>query len=385
MKLFHLSDLHLGKRLCGVSLIEDQRDILEKIIKHIEYEKPDAVMIAGDVYDRSVPPEDAVTLFDDFLFELSEMKVSVLIISGNHDSAERLAYGGRILNRSGIYISKEFNKNNYDTILKPVTLSDEHGELNFYLLPFVTPPAAKASRVGRREAEISSYTDALRTVIEEMNVDTSKRNILIAHQFVTGAKKCDSETFSVGGVDNVDASVFEPFDYVALGHLHGPQRVGKDTVRYCGSPLKYSFSEIDHLKSITVVDIGAKGTVNVSTTALDDPMHDLCVKKGSFAEVTAEGKSNDYIKVVLTDMNEGGDVMSKLRDYFKNIMQLSFELPQNDTEYEADLIGNINELTPLQLFSNFYAVQTGSELNELQIDIVKSIFDEIKEEKACDL
>lgn len=382
MKLFHLSDLHLGKRLCGVSLVEDQRDMLEKIIGHIKREKPDAVMIAGDVYDRSVPPEDAVALFDSFLFELSEMKVQVLIISGNHDSAERLAYGGRILNRSGIYISKEFNQNNYDSILKPVILSDEHGGINFYLLPFVTPHTVKASRGGRPEAEISSYTDALRTVIEEMNIDTSERNVLIAHQFVTGASKCDSETFSVGGVDNVDASVFEPFDYVALGHLHGPQSIGGDTVRYCGTPLKYSFSETDHLKSITVVDVGAKGTVNVSTTALDDPMHDLCVKKGSFDEVTAEGKSDDYIKVVLTDMNEGGDVLSKLRDHFKNIMQLSFELPQNDIEYETDSIGNINELTPLQLFSNFYAIQTGSELNERQIDIVKGIFDEIKGENA---
>lgn len=379
MKLFHLSDLHLGKRLCGVSLLEDQRDMLKQIIWHIRREKPDAVIIAGDIYDRSVPPEEAVALFDDFLFELSELKMSVFIVSGNHDSAERLAYGGRILNRSGIYISPELNRNNYDTILKPITLKDDHGEVNFYLLPFVTPPAVRAARAGRPEAEISSYTDAVRAVIGEMNVDTSKRNVLIAHQYVTGAQTCDSETFSVGGLDNVDGSVFEAFDYTALGHLHGSQNLFGGKIRYCGTPLKYSFSEANHKKSITVLEIGQKGTVGVSEIPLDKPLHELREVKGSFSEVTAGGKSDDYIKVILTDEDEGADMMNKLREYFPNIMQMSFENSRTAAEYVFSSIENVNRLSPLELFSDFYKLRTGSELNERQAEIVKTIFEEIEE------
>ncbi len=379
MKIFHLSDLHLGKRLHGVSLLEDQRDILEKIIGHIRREKPDAVMIAGDVYDRSVPPEEAVALFDDFLFELSELNVSVMIVSGNHDSAERLAYGGRILNRSRIYISPELNKDNYDTILKPITLKDDHGEINFYLMPFVTPPAVRAAREGRPEAEIAGYTDAVRTVIGEMGVDTAKRNVLIAHQFVTGAQTCDSEMTSVGGLDNVDGSVFEPFDYTALGHLHGPQNFSGGRIRYCGTPLKYSFSEANHHKSVTVVEIGQKGTVGISTIPLDDPLHELREIKGEFNEVIKGGKSDDYIKVILTDEDEGVDMMNKLREYFPNIMQLGFENSRTAVERDVSEIENISKLSALELFSDFYKLRTGNELNERQTDIVRSIFEEIKE------
>ncbi len=379
MKIFHLSDLHLGKRLHGVSLLEDQRDMLEKIVGHIRREKPDAAMIAGDVYDRSVPPEEAVALFDDFLFELSELKLSVMIVSGNHDSAERLAYGGRILNRSRIYISPELNKDNYDTILKPITLKDDHGEINFYLMPFVTPPAVRAAREGRPEAEIAGYTDAVRTVIGEMGVDTAKRNVLIAHQFVTGAQTCDSETTSVGGLDNVDGSVFEPFDYTALGHLHGPQDLSGGRVRYCGTPLKYSFSEANHHKSVTVVEIGQKGTVGISTIPLDDPLHELREIKGEFDEVIKGGKSDDYIRVILTDEDEGVDTMNKLREYFPNIMQLSFENSRTAVVNDVPEIENISKLSALELFSDFYKLRTGNELNERQTEIVRSIFEEIKE------
>ncbi len=379
MKIFHLSDLHLGKRLHGVSLLEDQRDMLEKIVGHIRREKPDAVMIAGDVYDRSVPPEEAVALFDDFLYELSELKLSVMIVSGNHDSAERLAYGGRILNRSRIYISPELNKDNYDTILKPITLKDDHGEINFYLMPFVTPPAVRAAREGRPEAEIAGYTDAVRTVIGEMGVDTAKRNVLIAHQFVTGAQTCDSETTSVGGLDNVDGSVFEPFDYTALGHLHGPQDLSGGRVRYCGTPLKYSFSEANHHKSVTVVEIGQKGTVGISTIPLDDPLHELREIKGEFDEVIKDGKSDDYIRVILTDEDEGVDTMNKLREYFPNIMQLSFENSRTAVVNDVPEIENISKLSALELFSDFYKLRTGNELNERQTEIVRSVFEEIKE------
>lgn len=382
MKLFHLSDLHLGKRLCGVSFIEDQRLVLEKIVEHIGNETPGAVMIAGDIYDRSVPPEEAVSLFDDFLFALSELNVKVLMISGNHDSAERIAYGGRIMNRSGIFVSPELNKDNYDTILKPVTLSDEHGEVNFYLLPFVTPAMVRAAREGREEIDISSFTDAVGAVIKDMDIDTSKRNVLIAHQFVTGAQTCDSETRSAGGLDEVDASVFAPFDYTALGHLHGSQSVGGGSVVYCGTPLKYSFSEARHIKGITVVDIAEKGAVGTNRIPLGAPLHDLREIKGSYQEVIAKGKSDDYIKVILTDDDEQLDIMNKLRVYFPNIMQVSFENERTAAELDFSAAKNANTLSPLELFSEFYKLQTGGELDEEQTKIVRSIFDNIKEGKV---
>lgn len=377
MKLFHLSDLHLGIRLRGISLLEDQRDILEKIIGHIRREKPDAVMIAGDVYDRSVPSEEAVALFDDFLFELSKLDLSILIVSGNHDSAERLACGGRILNRNGIYISPELNRKNYDTILKPIILKDDYGEINFYLMPFATPASVRAAREGRPETKIANNTDAMRTVISEMNVDTSKRNVLIAHQSIEGALTCDSEMISVGGLEMVDRSVFEPFDYTALGHLHGPQDFSGGRIRYCGTPLKYSFSEAKHHKSITVVEIGQKGTVGISEIKLDNPLHDLREIKGKFDEVIKEGKSDDYIKVILTDEEEGVDMMNKLREYFPNIMWLDRENSRTAAERDFSAIENVNKLSPLELFSEFYKYQTGAELNKRQTEIVQSIFEEI--------
>lgn len=379
MKLFHLSDLHLGKQMCGRSLIEDQEDMLGKIIEHMRREKPGAVMIAGDIYDRSIPSEAAVALFDKFLYDISELKIPVLMISGNHDSAERLAFAGRILNRSGIYISPDIKKENYSTVVKPVTLNDEHGEINFYLLPFVTPHAVRAAREGSEE-DISSYTDAVKAVICDMAVDTSKRNILIAHQFVTGASGCESDTVSVGGTDNVDASVFEPFDYVALGHLHGPQTVGRDTVRYCGTPLKYSFSEVKHRKSITVADIGEKGNIAVSEIPLDDPLHDWVELKGSFDEVIKQGNDKDFIKVILTD--NVFDAMNKLRVYFPNILLIDFDNRRTSSGYESAAPENINSLSPMELYEEFYRVRTGDELNERQRKIVSDIFEEIREDNA---
>lgn len=377
MKLFHLSDLHLGIRLRGISLLEDQRDMLEKIIGHIRREKPDAVMIAGDVYDRSVPSEEAVALFDDFLFELSKLDLSILIVSGNHDSAERLACGGRILNRNGIYISPELNRKNYDTILRPIILKDDYGEINFYLMPFATHASVRVAREGRPETKIANYTDALRTVIGDMNVDTSKRNVLIAHQAVEGALTCDSEMISVGGLEMVDSSVFEPFDYTALGHLHGPQDFSGGRIRYCGTPLKYSFSEAKHHKSITVVEIGQKGTLNISEIPLDNPLHELREIKGKFDEVIKEGKSDDYIKVILTDEEDGVDMMNKLREYFPNIMWLDHENSRTAAERDFSAIENVNKLSPLKLFAEFYKYQTGAELNKRQTEIVQAIFEEI--------
>lgn len=380
MKLFHLSDLHLGKQACGRSLIEDQEDMLGKIVGHIRREAPGAVMIAGDIYDRPIPSEAAVALLDKFLYDISELKIPVLMISGNHDSAERLAFAGRILNRSGIYISPEINKENYGAVLKPVTLKDEYGEINFYLLPFVTPHAVRAARENcGAAAEITSYTDAVRTVIGDMAVNASDRNVLIAHQFVTGAPGCESDTVSVGGTDNVDASVFEPFDYVALGHLHGSQTVGRDTIRYCGTPLKYSFSEVKHRKSITAADIGEKGRIVISEIPLDEPLHDWTELKGSFNEVIGQRNDKDFIKVILTD-DDVFDAVNKLRVYFPNLLQLDFDNRRTSLKYGSAAPENINSLSPTELYRDFYIARTGVEPNERQRKIISDIFEEIAEE-----
>lgn len=265
MKFMHLSDLHLGKRVNEYSMLEDQEYILKKIIGIADSEACDAVLIAGDIYDKSVPSAEAVQLFDDFLVQLAKRKLQVFVISGNHDSPERIAFGSRIMDAEGIHISPVYNGD-----IKPVTLKDEFGIINIYMLPFIKP--ANVRRYC--DEEINSYTDALKYVISKMNVNTTQRNILITHQFVTGSVRSDSEEISVGGSDNVDAYVFEPFDYTALGHIHSPQKCGSEKIRYCGTPLKYSFSEAKDKKSVTIAELLEKGKLNIRTVELI-PQHDL--------------------------------------------------------------------------------------------------------------
>ena len=272
MKLIHLSDLHLGKRVNEFSMLEDQRHILWEIIRIIDSEGPDGVIIAGDVYDKPVPPAEAVALLDEFLFSLSGRGTEVFVISGNHDSPERLAFGGRIMEHSGIHLAPVYNGN-----VRPVTLTDRYGDLKLYLLPFVKPAHVRRFFP---EREIVSYTDAVSAAVEAMEIDMSCRNVLVTHQFVTGAVRCESEEISVGGADNVDAAVFDGFDYVALGHIHGPQQVGKPTLRYCGTPLKYSFSEAGQKKSLTVVELREKGQVEVRTVPLA-PLRDMAELRGT--------------------------------------------------------------------------------------------------------
>ena len=297
MKLIHLSDLHIGKRVNEVSMIEDQEYILLQILGIVEEEQPDAVLIAGDVYDKSVPSAEAVTLFDDFLYRLSRQNVPVFIISGNHDSPERLSFGGRLMEGKGIHISPV-----YDGTVTPITLEDAVGPVHFWLLPFVKP-----SQVRRfyPDAGIETYTDACRAAVEQMALNKEERNVLLLHQFVTGAATCESEEISVGGTDNVDASVFDDFDYVALGHIHGPQNIGSNRIRYCGTPLKYSFSEEHHHKSITVVNLGKKGELQLQLRPLT-PRRDLRSLRGTFATLSDKAfyettDTGDYLHILLTD------------------------------------------------------------------------------------
>lgn len=375
MKLIHLSDLHIGKRVNEVSMIGDQEYILDQIIHIIDEEKADAVLIAGDVYDRSVPSAEAVTLFDDFLFRLAERKLPVLIISGNHDSPERLAFGNRLMEESGIHISPV-----YDGEIKPITLSDGHGDVRFWLLPFIKP--AHVKRFYPDEG-IETYTDACAVAVEKMDIDRAERNVLLTHQFVTGASVCESEEISVGGSDNVDASVFEAFDYVALGHIHGPQNIGSEKIRYCGTPLKYSFSEAGHKKSVTVVELGKKGDLHTRTLPLI-PRHDMREIRGTYAGLTAksyyEGTAvDDYLHITLTDEEDVPEAMGRLRVIYPNLMKLTYDNIRTRSNSVVDGVQELQRKSPLDLLGELYELQNNQPMSGVQKEYARELIESIWE------
>ena len=375
MKLIHLSDLHIGKRVNEVSMIEDQEYILLQILQIIDEEKADAVLIAGDVYDKSVPSAEAVMLFDDFLFRLAKRKIPVLMISGNHDSPERLAFGNRLLEQGGIHISSV-----YEGEVQSVTLTDAQGEVVFWLMPFMKPAHVKRFFP---DAGIESYTDACRVVVEKMAIDPQKRNVLLTHQFVTGASTCESEEISVGGSDNVDASVFEGFDYVALGHIHGPQNIGSKRIRYCGTPLKYSLSETAHHKSVTVVNLGAKGELELQLRPLV-PKRDLRQIRGTFAEVTDkafyEGTAvEDYIHVVLTDEEDVPEAVGKLRLIYPNLMHLRYDNTRTRTNQIIDGAQDVQRKSKLELFEELYQQQNNQPMSHQQRQFIEELIESVWE------
>lgn len=373
MKFIHLSDLHLGKRVNEFSMIEDQKYILLQTINIIDDEKPDAVIIAGDIYDKSIPSEEAMLLFDDFLLRLSKRNISVFVISGNHDSSVRLSDHSKLIENQGIYLSPV-----YDGMLKPVSMEDEYGEINVYMLPFIKPVIIKQYF---SDEEILSYTDAVRVAIKHMNVDCNKRNVLVAHQFVLGAATCESEEHIVGGLDSVSSDVFDCFDYVALGHIHGKQYIGRETVRYCGTLLKYSFSEKNHVKSVTVVDIKEKGNIDIREVMLT-PKRDLREIKGSYEYITNrknyEGTNvDDYVHIVLTDEEDVIDAIGKLRTIYPNIMKLSYDNKRTRENNVLTEAGAIEEKSPLELFEDFYSMQNNVSMSPWQTDYVKELIEEI--------
>ena len=375
MKLIHLSDLHIGKRVNEVSMIDDQEDILSKIIRIIDDEQADTVMIAGDVYDKSVPSAEAVTLFDSFLRRLAERKVPVLIISGNHDSPERLAFGGHLFERAGIHISPVYNGD-----VHTVTLSDAHGAVTFWLLPFVKPIHVKRYYP---DADIESYTDALRIITEHLPMDKSVRNVLLTHQFVTGAATCESEEISVGGSDNVDVSVFDDFDYVALGHIHSPQNIGSHRVRYCGTPLKYSFSEAGHYKSVTVAELGCKGDLSLRTVPLF-PRHDLREIRGTFSELTDRAfysatVTDDYLHIILTDEEDVPEAVGRLRIIYPNLMKLSYDNTRTRTSQIISGAEQVETKSPLQLFEELYEQQNNQPMSEVQRAFALELIETLRE------
>lgn len=371
MKLLHISDLHLGKRLHDRSLLEDQRHILHEILALAEAEQPDGVLIAGDVYDKAVPSAEAVELFDDFLVRLSERTAHIFLISGNHDSPERIAFGGRLMDAKGVHVSPV-----YAGAVEPVTLTDEFGPVDIWLLPFVKPVHVRRFFP---EAEITNYTEALAAAIGQMPVDTGRRNVLVTHQFVTGAATCESEEHTVGGTDNVDAAVFAPFDYVALGHLHGAQSISRPGIRYCGSPLKYSFSESHHEKSVTMVTLSADGLDEIRTLPLT-PLRDMRQIRGSYLELTErsfyEGTAReDYLQVILTDEEDVPEAIARLRAIYPNILRLDYDNCR--TRSAGEFTGEaIPEKSPLELFDELYQRMNGREMSERQRQLVLSLLEE---------
>ena len=373
MRFAHISDLHLGKRLNGFSMLEEQKYILEEILQILEKEKVSGVWMAGDIYDKPIPPAEAVTLFDDFLVQLAKRKYHVFVISGNHDSPERIAFGSRLVSACNIYLSPVYNGE-----VEPISLADEHGEINVYMLPFVKPIHV---RHFFPEEEISTYTEAVKCAIAHMNVEETKRNVILAHQFVTGAMKSESEDISVGGLDNVDAEVFEAFDYVALGHIHRGQTMGSENIRYSGTPLKYSFSEVNHEKSVTIVDLKEKGNTEIYTVPLI-PRHDLRKIRGSFEEVISSEFETDadkeaYVHVTLTDEMDIPNAFHKLQTVYPNIMQMEYEIRSKKNPTVFDKTADGKKMDPLELFQEFYETMNHQPLQSSQQDYLVEKINEI--------
>lgn len=375
MKLLHLSDLHLGKRVNGFSMLEDQRVILTQIVDLAEEEKVDAVLLAGDLYDKPVPPAEAVTLLDGFLTRLSGGGIPVFAISGNHDSPERLAFATRLLAGEGIHLTAQ-----YQGPQPPFLLQDEYGDVAIYALPYLKPALV---RHWNPEADIASYEEAVSYALGQWAVDKTRRNVLLAHQFVTGGVTCESEERSVGGVDQIPAHLFAAFDYVALGHLHGPQSVGRPTLRYSGSPLKYSFSECGHEKSVTLVTLREKGQVEIQALPLT-PCRDLREIRGAYEEVTAKSfyqgtNREDYLHVILTDEEDVPEAMGKLRTIYPNLMKLSYDNRRTQGVAEVTGAERPEEKTPLELFQDFYQLQNNQPMAPQQEALVRQLMETIWE------
>ncbi len=373
MKLLHMSDLHLGKRVNGFSMLEDQKEVLQQIVDIAKQERPDAVLIAGDVYDKPVPPAEAVTLFDWFLQRLSELHTAVCVISGNHDSPERLSFASALLCNTGIYLSPV-----YQGQVEPISITDADGTVDLYLLPFLKPATV---RPFFPDAALETYTDALRCAIEQMPLCPDHRNVLVTHQFVTGAQRCESESIQVGGTDNVDSSVFDGFDYVALGHLHGPQNVGSEGIRYCGSPLKYSFSEVNQQKSVTIVELGPKGSRTVRTVGLT-PVRDLVCIRGTYLELTdlqfyQTRDREAYYHITLTDEQDIPQALGRLKTVYPNLMRLEYDNARTRSKTALERVDAVEQLTPKELFGLFYMQQNGSPMTQEQETYIERLIETI--------
>lgn len=370
MKLMHLSDLHLGKRLNEFSLLEDQSFILQQLVELVRSEQPDCVLLAGDIYDKPVPPAEAVTLFDDFLNKLAQL-TTVCVTSGNHDSAERLAFGAQLMREGGVYFCGL-----YTGEPQCVTLQDAYGSVHIYLLPFLKPAHVRHCLPPTEAEQVTTYHEALRCAVERLYINAAERNVLVAHQFVTGAQTAGSEAVNVGGVDNIGAEVFAAFDYTALGHIHRAQNVGSERVRYSGTPLKYSFAEWQQEKSVTLVELGEKDSVSVTALPLA-PLRDLRKLRGSYEELMSrdfydelpkdsDGLLRDFYHLTLTDEEDVPDAVQKLRSVYKNLLQLEYDNKRTRTDNAIEGAERVVEKSPLELMEEFYQLQNNQALSEKQ-------------------
>lgn len=374
MKFLHISDLHLGIRVHDFSMISEQEYILNQFLEIIINYKIDAVLIAGDIYDKMIPPVEAVKLFDWFLTELTSKKILVFIISGNHDSAERVAFGSGMLQRSGLHVSPVFNGG-----IKPITVADEFGEIGIYLMPFLKPATV---RHYYPDSNILTYQDAVKCVTDSIKLDMKRRSILVAHQFVTGAIRSESEEISVGGLDQVDVSCFNGFDYVALGHIHRPQSITKDTIRYSGTPLKYSLSEVTHQKTATIIDVISKENIELIQVQLR-PMHDMRTICGKYMDITSldfykDTNTDDYIFITLYDEEDIPDAIGKLRAIYPNLMRIEYDNIRTRSE-NIDICTTEEKLSPIDAFKDLYKLQNNQDMTEKQELFVTDILTEIWE------
>lgn len=375
MKFAHIADLHIGKRVHDFSMLEDQRYILEEMLRIFDEEKVDGVLIAGDVYDKTMPSAEAVQVFDDFITKLAKMEMPIYMISGNHDSAERLAFGAQLFENDGVYISPV-----YEGEVKKVEVEDVYGTVNIWLLPFLKPATV---RHALQREDINTYEEGVVAALQGCEIDTEQRNILVAHQFVTGADRSDSEETSVGGLDNVSAEVFEDFDYVALGHIHRAQKMGRETLRYSGTPLKYSFSEADHKKSVTILELLEKGRVEIHVVPLV-PRRDMRKMRGTYMEVTAkdaytEENKMDYLQITLTDEEDVPGALQKLRTVYSNLMRLEYDNARTRENREVQAVEAQEQKSELELFEEFYELLNNESMKDEQVEFVEKLIQDLKE------
>lgn len=376
MRFLHLADLHIGKRVNGFSMIEDQKFVFEQVYNVIENEKIDGIIMAGDIYDKPVPSAEAVKLFDEMLTRLVSINLPIFVISGNHDSAERIGFGSDILSAAKVYMSRVYNGN-----LQKIELEDDYGKINVYLLPFIKPATVKNIY---KEAEIKDYDDALECVLSQEKIDETKRNVIVSHQFVTGAMRSESEEVSVGGLDNVSVENYEAFDYVALGHIHRAQQMGRESARYAGTLLKYSFSEEKHNKSMTIVDLKEKGNIEIKEIPVK-PLHDLKTIKGKFSKITSEEfykelKKEDYYRAVLTDEDDILNAIGKLKSIYPNLMSMEYDNTRTRSYSDVDNVETGEAKSPLDYFEEFFEKQNGRKMSEKQRDYLLEILGEAREE-----
>ncbi len=371
MKMMHLSDLHLGKKLGNYLLEDDQEHILSEIVRIAAEQKPDCILIAGDVFDKSVPAASAVTMFDGFLGRLAELKIPTLIDSGNHDSNERLAYCGWALRYSSIFVSPV-----YDGRVEPVTLKDEFGGVKFWMMPYIRPMRAREIF---ENSKIETYDDAFGAALKSMEIDPSERNVLLAHQFVTGGTVSDSENHIVGTLECVSTEHFKDFDYTALGHLHTRQNVGSERVHYCGTPLKYSFSEWKSRKSVTMIELGEKGTALGKEYIPLHPKRDLYELRGSLAELLAMEPTDDFVFVKLTDPPPVPNAQAQLETRFEHLMQVSYAARETKEETDNSVAEVNTQQSPYEIIAEFFQKTTGDEMTKEQSDYLTALIHEIWE------